>query len=126
MLAAVRGAFVLLLATLALGASTAAARTYRGVMTNGAGPVRSGEQGAIWRSRFVEHAKGRVAYSACVIFRGARGVVSCKPGKTSSRGVDRIDFSEFVNMRPGHWVVKFFKLGRTLSSWRFTVRSEGV
>jgi hypothetical protein len=89
MLAAVRGAFVLLPATLAVGASTAAARTYRGVMTNGAGPVHSGEQGAIWRSRFVEHAKGRVAYS-------------------------------------GHWVVKFFKLGRTLSSWRFTVRSEGV
>ena len=29
-------------------------------------------------------------------------------------------------MRPGHWIVRFFKLGRTLSAWRFTVRSEGV
>jgi hypothetical protein len=119
-------AVLLVLTALVLGASTASARVYRGVMTNGAGPVRSGEQGAIWETRFVEHHKGRVAYSACVVFPEKRGVVSCKAGKTSASGVDRIGFSSFVNRHPGHWVVRFFKLGRTLSSWRFAVRPEGA
>jgi hypothetical protein len=108
------------------GATTASASVYRGAMTNGAGGVRSGEQGALWQSRFVEHKRGRVAYSACVIFRDARDVVQCKPGRTNARGVDRVTFSEFVNMHPGRWVVRFFKLGHTLASWRFTVRSEGI
>jgi hypothetical protein len=114
------------LAVLTLGATPASARVYRGVMTNGAGAVHSGEQGALWQSRFVEHRAGRVRYSACVVFLDARNVVKCKAGRTNGRGVDRLSFSEFVNMRPGHWVVRFFKLGRTLSAWRFTVRSEGV
>ena len=128
MLPTVRGGVVALvcLAALCAGASPASARDYRGVMTNGAGAVRSGEQGALWESRFVEHKPGRVVYSACVVFLDARQVVKCKPGRTNSRGVDRVGFSGFVNMRPGHWVVRFFKLGRTLSSWRFTVRSEGA
>jgi hypothetical protein len=117
---------LLLLAALTIGATTASARVYRGVMTNGAGAVRSGEQGALWQSRFVEHKRGRVQYGACVIFLDAREVVKCKPGRTNRRGVDRLSFSEFVNMRPGHWVVRFFKLGRKLSEWRFTVRSEGA
>ena len=117
---------LLLLAALTVGATSASARTYRGVMTNGAGAVRSGEQGALWESRFVEHKRGRVRYSACVVFLDARGVVLCKPGRTNRHGVSRRSFSGFVNMRPGHWVVRFFKLGRTLSSWRFVVRSEGA
>jgi hypothetical protein len=123
----VRGVVVVLvlLAALAVGATTASARAYRGVMTNGAGAVHSGEQGALWESRFVEHKQGRVRYSACVVFLDARNVVLCKPGRTNGHGVDRVSFSGFVNMRPGHWVVRFFKLGRTLSAWRFTVRSEG-
>jgi hypothetical protein len=126
--ATVRGAVavLLLLAALTAGATPASARVYRGVMTNGAGAVRSGEQGALWQSRFVEHKRGRVRFSACVIFRDARGVVLCKAGRTNRHGVSRLSFSEFVNLRPGHWVVRFFKLGRTLSAWRFTVRSEGV
>jgi hypothetical protein len=115
-----------LVAVLAIGATTSSARVYRGVMTNGAGAVRSGEQGARWQSRFVEHKRGRVEYSACVIFLDARFVVLCKPGRTNSRGVDRVSFSGFVNMRPGHWVVRFFKLGHRLASWRFTVRPEGA
>jgi hypothetical protein len=124
----VRGGVVvlLLLAALTIGATTSSARVYRGVMTNGAGAVRSGEQGALWQSRFAEHKRGRVRYSACVIFLDARGVVLCKAGRTNRHGVDRVGFSEFVNMRPGHWIVRFFKLGRTLSGWRFTVRSEGA
>jgi hypothetical protein len=128
MLPRVRGGVLtlLLVAALSIGATTASARVYRGVMTNGAGAVRSGEQGALWQSRFVEHKRGRVQYSACVVFLDARGVVKCKAGRTNSHGVDRVSFSEFVNMRPGHWVVRFFKLGRTLSSWRFTVRGEGA
>jgi hypothetical protein len=128
MLHAVRGGVVvlLLLATLALGATPASARVYRGVMTNGAGGVHSGEQGALWQSRFVEHKRGRVEYSACVVFLDARRVVMCKAGRTNSHGVDRLAFSEFVNMRPGHWVVRFFKLGRTLSAWRFEVRPEAA
>jgi ribosomal protein S9 len=116
---------VLVLA-LAIGAATASARVYSGAMTNGAGAVRSGEQGAIWQSRFVEHKRGRVDYSVCVIFRDARRVVQCKPGRTTARGVDRATFSEFVNLHPGLWVVRFFHLGRTLASWRFTVRPEGA
>jgi hypothetical protein len=128
MLPPVRGGLLALalLAALSIGASTASARTYRGVMTNGAGAVHSGEQGALWESRFVEHKRGRVEYSACVVFLDARAVVKCKPGRTGAHGKDRLSFSGFVNMRPGHWVVRFFKLGRTLSAWRFTVRSEGV
>jgi hypothetical protein len=124
----VRGGLLtlLLLAVLTIGATTASARVYRGVMTNGAGAVRSGEQGALWQSRFVEHKRGRVLYSACVVFLDARNVVKCKAGKTNGRGVDRLSFSQFVNLRPGHWVVRFFKLGRTLASWRFTVRGEGA
>jgi hypothetical protein len=124
----VRGGFVilLLLATLAIAASPASARTYRGVMTNGAGAVRSGEQGALWESRFVEHTSGRMLYSVCVIYLDARNVVKCKPGRTNRHGVDRVGFSEFVNLRPGRWVVRFFKLGSKLSEWRFSVRSEGV
>jgi len=117
---------LLVLAALTAGATPASARDFRGVMANGGGAVRSGEQGALWESRFVEHKPGRVVYSACVVFLDARRVVKCKPGRTNSRGRDRLSFSGFVNMRPGHWVVRFFKLGRTLSSWRFTVRSEGV
>ncbi len=117
---------MVLVAVLALGATTASARVYRGVMTNGAGAVHSGEQGALWQSRFVEHKRGRMLYSACVVFLDARGVVKCKAGRTNRRGVDRVSFTEFVNLRPGHWVVRFFKLGRTLSAWRFTVRSEGA
>lgn len=117
---------LLLLAALMFGATTSSARVYRGTMTNGAGAVHSGEQGALWQSRFVEHKSGRVRYSACVVFLDVRGVVKCKPGRTNRRGVDRLGFSEFVNLRPGHWVVRFFKLGRTLSTWRFTVRSEGA
>ncbi|MEO8689222.1 MAG: hypothetical protein ABI611_13520 [Solirubrobacteraceae bacterium] len=117
---------MVLVAVLALGATTASARVYRGVMTNGAGAVHSGEQGALWQSRFVEHKRGRMLYSACVVFLDARGVVKCKAGRTNRRGVDRVSFTEFVNLRPGHWVVRFFKLGRTLSAWRFTLRSEGA
>jgi hypothetical protein len=117
---------VFLAAVLTIGTAPVSARVYRGVMTNGAGAVHSGEQGALWQSRFVEHGRGRVQYSACVVFLDARNVVKCKPGRTNGHGVDRLSFSEFVNMRPGHWVVRFFKLGRTLSAWRFTVRSEGV
>ena len=117
---------LVLFAALAIGATPASARVYRGVMTNGAGAVRSGEQGALWQSRFVEHKRGRVEYSACVVFLDARGIVKCKPGRTNGGGVDRLSFSGFVTLRPGHWVVRFFKLGRTLSAWRFTVRSEGV
>ena len=117
---------LVLLAALALAATTSSARMYRGVMTNGAGAVHSGEQGALWQSRFVEHKRGRVLYSACVVFLDARGVVKCKARRTNGHGVGRLSFSEFVNMRPGHWVVRFFKLGRTLSAWRFTVRSEGA
>ena len=56
----------------------------------------------------------------------ARAVVLCKPGRTNSHGIDRLSFSEFVNMRPGLWVVRFFKLGHKLASWRFTVRPEGA
>ena len=108
-----------------LGADTAtAARTYRGVMTNGAAAVHSGEQGALWQSRLSEHAHGTVAYSACVIFREARGVVQCKAGRTNRAGVDRLSFSAFVNMHAGKWVVRFFQLGRKLSEWRFEVRPE--
>jgi hypothetical protein len=109
---------------LAMGTANAAS-TYRGVMTNGAGAVHSGEQGALWQSRFVEHAHGTVAYSACVVFRDARGVVQCKAGKTNRAGVDRLSFSAFVNAHPGRWVVRFFQLGRKLSEWRFVVRPEG-
>jgi hypothetical protein len=125
-LRAVRGSVVLLLllAALTVGASSASARTYRGVMTNGAGAVHSGEQGTLWQSRFVEHKHGRMLYSACVIYLDARQVVSCKPGTTNRKGVDRVDFTEFVNLRAGHYVVRFIKLGRKLSAWRFTVRSE--
>jgi hypothetical protein len=126
--AIVRGGalFSVLVAILVMGATTCSASVYRGVMTNGAGAVRSGEQGALWQSRFVERKHGRVRYSACVVLLDARAVVLCKPGRTNSRGVDRVSFSEFVNMRPGHWVVRFFKLGHTLASWRFTVRPEGA
>jgi hypothetical protein len=126
--AIVRGGVLVLVlvAVLTIGARTSSASVYRGVITNGAGAVRSGEQGALWQSRFVEHKHGRVEYSACVIFLDARAVVLCKPGHTNSHGVDRVSFSEFVNMHPGHWVVRFFKLGHTLASWRFTVRSEGA
>ena len=116
---------MLVLLILAIGAASASARTYRGVMTNGAGAVRSGEQGAVWESRFVEHKRGRVSYAACAIFLDARGVVMCKPGRTNRHGVDRLTFSRFVNLHPGHWVVRFFRLGHKLSAWRFTVRSEG-
>lgn len=125
--ATVRGGVLLLvlLAALAIGATTSSASVFRGVMTNGAGAVRSGEQGALWESRFVEHTSGRMRYSACVVFLDARNVVMCKAGRTNGHGVDRLSFSEFVNMRPGHWVVRFFRLGHTLSSWRFLVRSEG-
>ena len=114
----------LLAGILAVGAPAASARVYRGVMTNGGGAVHSGEQGALWRARFEEHRRGRVAYSACVIFRDEHAVSQCKPGRTSAHGVDRIDFSEFVNQHPGRWVVRFFELGRTLAAWRFTVRPE--
>ena len=121
------GALVsVLVAVLAVSATTSSARVYSGVMTNGSGAVRSGEQGALWQSRFVEHKRGRVPYSACVIFLDAHAVVRCKPGRTDSHGVDRVSFSGFVNMRAGHWVVRFFKLGHTLASWRFTVRPEGA
>lgn len=83
--AVVRGGVLVsvLVAVLAIGATTSSARVYRGVMTNGAGAVRSGEQGARWQSRFVEHKRGRVEYSACVIFLDARFVVLCKPGRTT-------------------------------------------
>jgi hypothetical protein len=122
----VRGAIVALafLAALSLGAATSSAAVYRGEMTNGAGAVRSGEQGSMWESHFVEHKRGRVLYGACVIFLDARQVVKCKPGRTNSHGVDRLEFSEFVNLHPGHWVVRFFKLGRLLSHWRFVVHPE--
>jgi hypothetical protein len=39
-------------------------------------------------------------------------------GPHDSHGIDRVSFSEFVNMRPGHRVVRFFKLGHKLASWR--------
>jgi hypothetical protein len=118
--------FVLAALATAATAATAATPKYRGMMTNGGGAVRSGEQGALWQSRFVEHAHGTVAYSACVIFREARGVVQCKAGRTNRAGVDRLTFSAFVNQRPGRWVVRFFELGRKLSEWRFVVRPEGA
>ena len=70
----------LVLAALCAGTTPASARDYRGVMTNGGGAVRSGEQGALWESRFVEHKAGRVLYSACVVFLDARQVVKCKAG----------------------------------------------
>ena len=57
-------------------------------------------------------------YSACVTFLDARAAVLCKAGRTNSHGIDRVSFSEFVNMRPGHRVVRFFKLGHKLASWR--------
>src|SRR3954468_15360039 len=31
-----------------------------------------------------------------------------------------------LNMHLGRWVVRFFHLGRTLTSWRFAVRPEGA
>lgn len=114
---------VALAAALALGAPASAVVPH-GVMTNGGGPVRSGEQGAIWQSRFVEHRAGTLRYSACVIYLDARAVVRCKAGTTNRAGVDRLTFSQFVNLRPGHWVVRFFRLGHQLSAWRFTVRAE--
>jgi hypothetical protein len=117
-------AITVLAASLAVASPSAAARTYRGVMTNGGGAVRSGEQGALWQSRFVEHKRGTVLYSACVIFQGKRGVVQCKPGRSNRGGTDRISFSGFVNLHPGDWVVRFFRLGHTLAAWRFTVRPE--
>jgi hypothetical protein len=48
----VRGGVVALalVAALTIGATPASARVYRGVMTNGAGAVRSGEQGALLKS----------------------------------------------------------------------------
>lgn len=113
-----------LVGVLTIGAATSSAKVYEGVMTNGSGAVRSGEQGALWEARFVEHKRGHVEYSACVIFLDAHAVVRCKPGRTNSHGVDRVPFSQFVNMHPGRWVVRFFKLGNTLASWRFTVRPE--
>jgi hypothetical protein len=70
--------------------------------------------------------RGRVDYSVCVIVRDARRVVQCKPGRTTAHGVDRATFSEFVNMHLGRWVVRFFHLGRTLTSWCFAVRPEGA
>jgi hypothetical protein len=126
--AIVRGGVLVsvLVTVLTIGVRTSSAGVYSGSMTNGAGAVRSGEQGALWQSRFVEHKRGRVEYGACVIFLGARGVVQCQPGRTNSRGVDRASFSGFVNMHPGDWVVRFFQLGRTLASWRFTVRPEAA
>ena len=103
---------------IAIGATMSSAVMYRGVLTNDAGAVRSGEQGALWQSRFVEHRRGRMEYSACVTFLDARAAVLCKAGRTNSHGIDRVSFSEFVNMRPGHRVVRFFKLGHKLASWR--------
>jgi hypothetical protein len=116
---------MVIVAALALAAPASAA-TAHGVMTNGGGPVHSGEQGAIWQSRFVEHRRGTLRYSACVIYLDARNVVRCKAGTTNRAGVDRLTFSVFVNLRPGHWVVRFFELGHKLSAWRFTVRAEGA
>jgi hypothetical protein len=83
------------------------------------------------RRRFAPHQRrhahgGRVDYSVCVIVRDARRVVQCKPGRTTAHGVDRATFSESVNMHLGRWVVRFFDLGRTLTSWRFAVRPEGA
>jgi hypothetical protein len=115
------------LAVLIAGAvpAQASARAYRGVMTNGGSrAVHSGEQGAIWRSRFVEHKRGRVSYSACVIFLDGHNVVRCKVGRTNGRGVSRLGFRQFVNLRPGHWAVRFFGLGHRLAAWNFTVRPE--
>ena len=37
-----------------------------------------------------------------------------------------VTFSMLANMRPGHRVVRFFKLGQKLASWRFTVGPEGA
>ena len=118
-------AVLLGIALTVLLAGSARAATFHGVMTNGGGAVRSGEQGALWQSRFGERAAGRVRYSACVIFLGERGVVRCKAGRTSAAGTSRLSFSQFVNQRPGRWVVRFFRLGQKLSAWRFVVRPEG-
>ena len=93
-------AITVLAASLAVATPSAAARTYRGVMTNGGGPVRSGEQGALWQSRFVEHKRGTVLYSACVIFRGKRGVVQCKPGRSNRGGTDRISYRRDARAAP--------------------------
>ena len=121
-----RGVAILaVLALLTAGAAPASARVYRGVMTNGGRrAVHSGEQGALWQSRFVEHKRGRVRYSACVIFLDGHNVVRCKAGRTNSHGVSRLGFSRFVNLHPGHWAVRFFRLGRRLAAWNFTVRPE--
>ena len=117
---------VVILVALATAAPASAA-TAHGVMTNGGrAGVRSGDQGQIWQSRFVEHRRGTLRYSACVIYLDARNVVRCKAGTTNGAGVDRLTFSQFVNLRPGHWVVRFFELGHKLSAWRFTVRAEGA
>ncbi len=120
-------AILAVLALLTAGATSASGRVYRGFMTNGdSRAVHSGEQGAIWQSRFIEHARGRVRYAACVIFLDGHNVVRCKVGRTNSHGVSRLGFSRFVNLRPGHWAVRFFRLGRRLAAWNFTVRPESV
>ena len=117
-------AVLLGIALTVLLACSARAATFHGVMTNGGGAVRSGEQGALWQSRFSERAAGRVRYSACVIFLEGHNVVRCKGGRTNSHGVSRLGFSQFVNLHPGHWAVRFFRLGRRLAAWNFTVRPE--
>jgi hypothetical protein len=63
-------------------------------------------------------------YSACVTF-SMLAPWSCASRTARLHGIDRVSFS-FVSMRPGHGVVRFFKLGHKLASWRFTVRPEGA
>jgi hypothetical protein len=63
-------------------------------------------------------------YSACVTF-SMLAPWSCASRTARLHGIDRVSFS-FVSMRPRHGVVRFFKLGHKLASWRFTVRPEGA
>ena len=106
-------------------AGRAQAATYSGAMTLGAGAVREGSQGGFWQSRFREHRRGRVRYSACVVFLERKGTASCHAGRTGAGGVGRLFFAPFVNAHPGRWVVRFFVVGHQVAGWRFRVRGEG-
>ena len=117
---------IVVLAGLAVPAPADARPTNEGTMTLGAGPVRSGSQGALWQSRFVERRRGRVTYTACVVSLTRKGYSTCMVGRTGKSGTSRRTFAEFVNQQPGRWAVRFFITGRQVAGWRFTVRSEGV
>ena len=93
----------------------------------GFGPSREGSQGAGWEAVFREHRHGRVRYRVCL--RHLESPVSrCWGRRTPQSGISRVLVAMFVNDQggPGPWRATWVVNGRTVKTWRFRVRSEGV